>query len=110
MILRKKKLLEGINGRFDKFYKDLSSLQDKIFETVECDGCGCLLKKDEKFKQPSTIEVQNVILRKYSPSYPGYVLPPSIGGTEEYIKEHYMCLRCASESSKKNEDQIYKIK
>jgi len=56
-------------------------------DVASCDGCGCLLLKGPKYKQPSSVELD--IWRNYRGGL--WILEPE---WKEVIREHYLCLRC----------------
>lgn len=94
-----RKLMKEIYQRLDGTN---SSLQDvrgalsnrvAVESLVDCDDCGCLLRKDKKFKQPSTVEVRDIEIVGFSGvAAPGH----HIWAIEkkEVIVEHYKCFKC----------------
>lgn len=110
-----RKKIKNLNVRLDLLYNDFLDLQRLNYEKisseniVQCDGCGCLLLKSSKFKQPSTVEVKEIV--SISPGNQGISGHSGISnygssGTlapyhqtytqkKEAIVEHYKCLKCA---------------
>lgn len=99
MFNRYKELREFLDGQASLISRLEQESYNKVFkkDLVECEGCGCLLMKNEKFKLESTVGKKVNVLPPISYSgydpYPGrsYVMTLS---TDEYIIEHYKCLRC----------------
>jgi len=96
------------NRRYSELRGDIFyCMKEKNF--IECEECGCLIKKEEKNKLPSTVEQEDI--NEYRPTYSmahithpyliaGYNYPVQTGseliktGTREVIKEHYRCKSC----------------
>jgi len=94
-----KELREFLNGHGRLIARLESELYKKIAKenTVECDGCGCLLTKSLKFKQASTVEP--IEFRVPPVGYSG--TSTLYSEATERIVEHYRCFTCQPKTKSK---------
>jgi len=94
-----RKFLQGHGELISRLEQELYKKVSKP-DIVQCDGCGCLLHKDKVFKRESTVEKREIPPPPvgYSGSNP-YNYRPSVQTPEEYVLEHYKCLRCQKDES-----------
>jgi len=99
MFGRYKELKEFLVGHGRLIARLESELYKKIAKenVVECEGCGCLLAKDAKFKQPSTVE--RIEPARRTVGYSGVYTP--LDNATERIVEHYRCFTCQPKTKSK---------
>ena len=78
----------------DLFYEEGLRRKDH----TACDNCGCLIKKSDEFKMPSTVETRDLPVLHPSQYY--YATVEVTRRKEEYLQEHYLCNKCKPKEKK----------
>ena len=90
-----------INAQIEKLEQEIKNLQSKILSTpdlVECETCGCAIKKETATKGES-------IIKKYELPY--FMMRSCFRDedTEEHIHTPYYCKRCAPKDKKSQDSR-----
>jgi len=93
--------LESINDRIGELYRQVVFCKD----VIECEKCGCLIKKQARFKGKSEIrqnKSQNVFNSPLNvPSLQNYAALLGSKAEKEHLYTPYYCLRCKPRTAKK---------